>query len=72
MRTALIVIGIALIALGIYVAAGQASYRSKNNVLKIGDVGVSVKESHEVPAWTGVIGIAVGGVLIVAGARQRV
>lgn len=72
MRTALVVIGIVLIALGIYVAAGQASYRTKDDVLKVGGVGVAVNQSHHVPAWTGAIGIAVGGVLIAAGARQRV
>lgn len=72
MRTALMVIGIVLIALGIYVAAGQASYRTKNDVLKVGGVGVAVNESHEVPAWVGLIAIAAGGGLIAAGARQRV
>lgn len=72
MRTALIVIGIVLVALGIYVAAGQASYRTNNDVLKVGGVGVSVKESHGVPPWTGAIGIVAGGILIAAGARRRV
>ena len=72
MRTALVVIGILLVALGVYVAAGQASYRSRDDVLKIGGVGVAVNESHQVPAWAGAIGIVLGGVLIVAGTRQRV
>ena len=72
MRTALVIIGIVLVALGVFVAAGQASYRSKNDVVKIGGVGVSVNETHEVPPWTGAIGIVVGAVLVAAGTRRRV
>jgi hypothetical protein len=66
-----VIVGIILVALGIYVVAGQASYKSDREVLKIGGLEASVKESHVVPPWTGAIAIAVGGVLIFAGLRGK-
>jgi predicted transporter len=68
MRAAVIV-GIILIAAGIYVAAGQASYKSSRDVLKIGGLEASVKESHMVPQWAGGVAIVVGGLLVFAGVR---
>jgi hypothetical protein len=64
-----IIVGVILIAAGIYVVAGQASYKSDREVLKIGSLAASVKESHVVPPWAGAIAIAVGGVLVFAGLR---
>jgi uncharacterized membrane protein len=61
--------GILLIAVGIYVVVGQASYKSDKEVLKIGGLAASVQESHVVPPWAGAIAIAVGGVLVFAGMR---
>jgi hypothetical protein len=64
-----VIVGIILIAAGIYVAAGQASYKTDKEVLKIGGLEASVKESHVVPPWTGAVAIAVGGALVFAGMR---
>jgi hypothetical protein len=65
-----VIVGIILIAVGIYVAVGQASYKSDREVLKIGGLEASVKESHLVPPWTGAIAIVAGGVLMFAGLRS--
>ena len=65
-----VIVGIILIAIGIYVAAGQASYKSDREVLKIGGIEASVKESRAVPPWTGAVAIVIGGVLIFAGKRK--
>ena len=64
-----LVVGVLLILAGIYVVAGQASYKSDREVLKIGGLEASVKESHMVPQWAGAIAIVVGGVLVFAGLR---
>ena len=64
-----VIIGVLLIAAGIYVVAGQASYKSDREVLKIGGLEASIKESRLVPPWTGAVAIALGGVLVFAGMR---
>ena len=66
-----VIVGIILVAIGIYVAAGQASYKTDRNVLKLGTLEASVKEGHIVPPWTGAVAIVVGGVLIFTGFRRR-
>lgn len=64
-----VIVGVILIAIGIYVVAGQASFKSDREVLKIGGLEASVQESRVVPPWTGAVAIAVGGVLVFAGMR---
>jgi hypothetical protein len=65
------IIGIVLIALGIYVVAGQGSYNRDREVVKIGGFAASVTESRAIPPWAGAIAIAVGGVLVFAGLRGK-
>ena len=62
--------GIVLIAIGIYVVAGQGSYKSDREVVKIGGFAASISESRAIPPWTGAIAIVVGGVLVFAGLRK--
>ena len=66
-----VIAGVILIAIGIYVVAGQASYQTDREVLKIGGLEASVKESHLVPQWAGAIAIVVGGVLVFAGLKSK-
>ena len=66
-----VIAGVILIAVGIYVVAGQASYKSDREVLKIGGLEASVKESHLVPQWAGAIAIVAGGVLVFAGMKSK-
>ena len=64
-----VIIGIILIAAGIYVVAGQGSYSRNREVVKIGGLEASIKESRLIPPWTGGVAIAVGGLLVFAGMR---
>ena len=64
-----LIVGIILIAAGIYVVAGQGSYSRNREVLKIGGLEASVKESRLIPPWTGAAAIAAGGLLVFAGLR---
>jgi len=66
-----IVVGVVLMAVGLYVVAGRATYSSKREVLKIGELKASVDEEHSIPKWTGVLAVAVGAVLLFAGARRK-
>ena len=64
-------IGIVLLALGAFIIFRGASYKSRDQVLKVGDLKASVEEKHAVPTWVGGASIVAGVVLIAAGMRRR-
>ena len=68
----LTIAGILLIAFGAFVLIRGASYTSRRDVLKIGDVKVTADEQQSLPPWTGWLGIVVGGTLAITGLRRRV
>jgi len=72
MRAGLIVIGIILLAAGIWVVAGHASYRDTDTVAQIGPAKLTATHDHAVPQWIGIAGIVIGGLLTIGGiARKR-
>jgi uncharacterized membrane protein len=64
------IVGILLVLLGAFVLFRGLSYKSKDEVLRVGDLKASVEEKHAVPAWVGGIAI-VAGVLMLAGGMKR-
>jgi hypothetical protein len=64
------VIGALLIAGGLYVLIKSPTYSSDKSLFKVGQVEARVREDHEIPPWAGGACVAVGLVLIVAGARR--
>ena len=64
-------IGILLLAVGAFIVFRGASYKSKDDVLKVGDLKASVEEKHAVPTWVGGVAIVAGVVLLAAGMRRR-
>ena len=64
------VIGALLIAGGLYVLIKSPTYSSDKSLFKVGQVEARVREDHEIPLWAGGAGLAVGLVLVVAGARR--
>ncbi|HSJ75232.1 MAG TPA: hypothetical protein VK899_03465 [Gemmatimonadales bacterium] len=64
-------IGIVLLALGAFIIFRGASYKSRDEVLKVGDLKASVEEKHAVPTWVGGAAIVAGVVLLAAGMRRR-
>jgi len=64
-------IGIILLALGAFIIFRGASYKSKDEVLRVGDLKASVEEEHAVPTWVGGASIVAGVVLLAAGMRRR-
>jgi hypothetical protein len=67
----LIIAGIVLLALGAFVLVRGASFISRRDVLKVGDLKITADEQQSVPPWVGGAAMAVGVALIVAGARKR-
>ncbi|MGB5079811.1 MAG: hypothetical protein WBO23_03595 [Burkholderiales bacterium] len=65
------IVGIVLIAAGIFALAyGKFSFTSTHDT-KIGPIAVSVdeKQTVNIPVWAGVGAIAIGGLLLVAGRK---
>ena len=67
----LIPLGILLIALGLWVVSGRAVYKTKREVLKIGEMKAAVTEEHTLPSWAGYASAAGGVALLVAAATRR-
>ena len=65
------IIGIVLLVLGAFVLFRGATYKSKDEVLRVGDLKASVEERHAVPTWVGGVALVAGIVLIASGMRRR-
>jgi uncharacterized membrane protein len=64
-------IGIILIVIGAFVVFRGVSYKSKDEVLRVGDMQASVEEKRAVPTWAGGVAIVAGIVLVVGGMKRR-
>jgi hypothetical protein len=65
------IVGLVLLLLGAYIVFRGASYKSKDEVLRVGDLKASVEEKHAVPTWVGGVAIVAGLVLVAGGMRRR-
>ena len=64
-------IGIILLVLGAFVLFRGMSYKSKDEVLHVGDVKASVEQRHAVPTWAGGVALVAGLVLLAGGMKRR-
>lgn len=71
MRTATILVGIVLVALGAWIALGRLTYSSTDTPFKFGRFEVKTTVDKPVPAPIGYAGIVVGGVLLAAGVLKK-
>jgi drug/metabolite transporter (DMT)-like permease len=67
----LTIAGIILIVFGVFVLVRGASFTSRRDVLKVGDVKVTADQQQTVPPWAGWLAIVGGSALAVAGTRRR-
>jgi drug/metabolite transporter (DMT)-like permease len=65
------VLGVILIAGGLFILIKGPSYSSDKSLFKIGDVEAKVSQDHVIPPWAGGAALVAGVVLIVAGARKK-
>ena len=65
---ATLVLGILLLLAGGYILVQGFSVTTNREVLNVGPLQASVSEKKNVPTWVGVVGVAAGLVLIIAGA----
>jgi hypothetical protein len=71
MRVVLILIGLALVAGGIWVLSGHASYQQTDTLVQIGSAKITAAHDKAVPAWVGIAGVAVGALLAIGGLLKR-
>jgi hypothetical protein len=67
----LTIVGIVILGLGAFVLLRGASYTSRHDVVKVGDVKVTADEQQSIPPWVGWAAMAGGVALFVAGMRKR-
>jgi len=67
----LTIAGVILIAFGAFVLLRGASFTSRHDVLKVGDVKVTADQQQTIPPWAGWLAIVGGSALAVAGTRRR-
>lgn len=65
------IVGILLLVLGAFIVFRGATYKSRDEVLRVGDLKASVEERHAVPTWLGGAAIVAGIVLLAAGMKRR-
>ena len=64
-------VGILLLAAGAFILFRGATYSSKDEVLRVGDVKATVESKKAVPTWAGGVAIVAGVVLLAAGMKRR-
>jgi hypothetical protein len=64
-------VGILLLVLGAFIVFRGATYKSRDEVLRVGDLKASVEEKRAVPTWAGGVAIVAGIVLLAAGMKRR-
>lgn len=67
MRLVSMVVGIILLAAGIWVLAGHPTYTTTDTAAKIGPLELQTTQDKAVPTWTGIAGVVIGGVLLIGG-----
>jgi hypothetical protein len=64
-------VGIVLLVLGAFILFRGMTYKSKDEVFKVGDVKASVEQKHAVPTWAGGVALVAGLVLLAGGMKRR-
>ncbi len=64
------VVGVLLVAAGLYVLVNGASFTRDKTVIKVGTLVANVKEQEAIPPWAGGAAILVGIGCVVVGLRK--
>jgi len=67
---ALQILGLALIAGGLFILIKSPSYSSEKSLFKVGDVEAKVAQEHAIPPWVGGVVLGAGVILVGFGARK--
>jgi hypothetical protein len=64
-------VGIILVVIGAFILFRGMTYKSKDEVLKVGDLQASVEQKRAVPNWAGGVALVAGIVLLAGGMKRR-
>jgi hypothetical protein len=64
-------VGIILVVIGAFILFRGVTYKSKDEVLKVGDLKASVEQKRAVPTWAGGVALVAGIVLLAGGMKRR-
>ncbi|MFK2892340.1 hypothetical protein [Dyella flagellata] len=67
MRAILIVLGLVLLAGGLWVVFGHGSYSQTDTLVQIGSAKLTATHDKAIPSWMGIGGIVVGALLAAGG-----
>jgi hypothetical protein len=65
------IVGILLLVVGAFIVFRGATYKDRDEVVRVGDLKASVEERRAVPTWVGGAAIVAGIVLLAAGMKRR-
>ena len=65
-----VIIGVVLVALGGYMASGNASYKTKQDVMRVGELRAWGQEEHGGRGWVGFVTLG-AGVLVLVGSLRK-
>lgn len=72
MRAGLIIVGIILLAAGLWVVFGHGSYQQTDTLVQVGSAKLTAAHDKAIPQWAGIAGIVVGAILAITGfVRKR-
>jgi hypothetical protein len=64
-------VGIILVVIGAFILFRGVTYKSKDEVFKVGDLKASVEQKRAVPTWAGGVALVAGIVLLAGGMKRR-
>lgn len=65
------IVGVILILLGGIILVRGLTYKTTEQVAKVGDVAITDTDKHGVPQWVGIAALAGGVVIVAAGATKK-
>jgi drug/metabolite transporter (DMT)-like permease len=66
-----VMLGIALIVVGVVVYLRGGSFTTRREVLKVGDVSVSAEERSPIAPWAAGLAVLAGIALVASGTRRK-
>lgn len=71
MRAVLTLIGIALLAAGLWVVFDHGSYQTTDTLIQVGSAKLTATHDRAIPQWLGIAGIVVGALLALGGLMKK-